>query len=65
VAINVLEDVEKDEFNLKQLYRRLKDKGALILLVPCHGFLYNVIDKNVGHIKRSTKNDLEAKPRKN
>ncbi|HYO06016.1 MAG TPA: class I SAM-dependent methyltransferase, partial [Phototrophicaceae bacterium] len=64
VAINVLEHVEKDEFALKQLYRMLKDKGTLILLVPCHGFLYNVIDKNVGHFRRYTKSDLEAKTRK-
>ncbi len=64
VAINVLEHVEKDEFALRQLYRMLKDKGTLTLLVPCHGFLYNVIDKNVGHFRRYTKSDLEAKTRK-
>jgi SAM-dependent methyltransferase len=64
VAINVLEHVEKDEFALEQLYRMLKDKGTLILLVPCHGFLYNVIDKNVGHFRRYTKSDLGAKIRK-
>jgi SAM-dependent methyltransferase len=64
VAINVLEHVEKDEFALRQLYRMLKDRGTLILLVPCHGFLYNVIDKNVGHFRRYTKSDLEAKIRK-
>lgn len=64
VAINVLEHVEKDEFALGQLYRMLKDKGTLILLVPCHGFLYNVIDRSVGHFRRYTKSDLGAKIRK-
>ena len=46
------------------MYRMLKDKGALILLVICHRLLYNVIDKNVCHFRRYAKNDLDAKLRK-
>ena len=32
--------------------------------VPCHKFLYNMIDTNVGHFRRYEKKDLESKIRK-
>lgn len=60
-ALNVFEHVERDEFALKQMYDMLKDGGNLIILVPCHKFLYNVIDKKVGHFRRYTKKELESK----
>ena len=61
VAINVLEHVKRDEFALRQLYKMLRTEGILILLVPCHKFLYNAIDRKIGHFRRYTKNDLESK----
>ena len=64
IAINVLEHVENDEFALVQLFNMLKENGVLVILVPCHKFLYNVIDKNVGHFRRYSKKDLENKVRK-
>jgi SAM-dependent methyltransferase len=64
IAINVLEHVEDDIFALQELYKMLKSEGILIILVPCHKFLYNVIDTNVGHVRRYTKKDLEFKIRK-
>jgi 2-polyprenyl-3-methyl-5-hydroxy-6-metoxy-1,4-benzoquinol methylase len=64
IAINVLEHVKKDEFVLQQLYKMLKKEGILVLLVPCHKFLYNVIDKNLGHFRRYTKEELKSKVKK-
>lgn len=64
IAINVLEHVEDDVFALQQLQKMLKKEGMLIILVPCHKFLYNIIDKKVGHLRRYTKKDLEFKIRK-
>ena len=64
VAINVLEHVEDDIFALQQLHKMLKKEGMLIILVPCHKFLYNIIDTNVGHFRRYEKKDLESKIRK-
>jgi SAM-dependent methyltransferase len=64
LAVNVLEHVENDEFAFTQLYDMLKEKGTLIVLVPCHKFLYNIIDKNIGHYRRYTKKELEYKVRK-
>lgn len=61
LALNVLEHVENDEFALQQLYEMLKDEGTVVILVPCHKFLYNIIDKNVGHFRRYTKKELEYK----
>lgn len=61
VALNVLEHVENDGLALQQLYKMLKSDGILVLLVPCHKFLYNRIDKNVGHFRRYTKKELEFK----
>jgi len=61
LGLNVLEHVENDEFALQQLYRMLKDEGTMVLLVPCHKFLYNVLDKKAGHFRRYTKKELEYK----
>ena len=61
LALNVLEHVKNDEFALEQLYKMLKEEGTLVILVPCYKFLYNVIDKNVGHFRRYTKKELGYK----
>ena len=55
LSLNVLEHVENDVFALQQLYRMLKDGGTMVLLVPCHKFLFNVLDKKAGHFRRYTK----------
>ena len=64
LAVNVLEHVENDEFAFAQLYNMLKEKGTLVVLVPAYKFLYNIIDKNIGHYRRYTKKELESKVRK-
>ena len=61
VAINVLEHIKDDEFALQQLFKMLRNNGTLILLVPSHKFLYNIIDKTIGHVRRYTKKELESK----
>ncbi len=65
IAINVLEHVENDDFALQRLYDMLRKGGRLFLLVPCHKFLYNVIDQEVGHFRRYVKSELEHKAKKN
>lgn len=64
IAINVLEHVQNDEYALSQLYQMLKKNGVLILLVPLHKFLFNVIDEKVGHFRRYSEKDLKFKIKK-
>lgn len=60
-AINVLEHVKDDEYCIEQLYKMLRENGTLIILVPCHKFLYNIIDSKIGHFRRYTKKELKTK----
>jgi len=60
-GLNVLEHVKDDEFALSQLYKMLKKNGNLVILVPTHKFLFNVIDEDVGHWRRYTKKELKMK----
>lgn len=61
IALNVLEHIKDDQRALQELYRMLKKDGILVILVPCHKFLYNVIDVNVGHYRRYAKKELLKK----
>jgi 2-polyprenyl-3-methyl-5-hydroxy-6-metoxy-1,4-benzoquinol methylase len=64
IAINVLEHVKDDLFALSELNKMLKKDGVLIILVPANKFLYNVIDKNIGHWRRYSKKELITKIKK-
>jgi 2-polyprenyl-3-methyl-5-hydroxy-6-metoxy-1,4-benzoquinol methylase len=61
IAINVLEHVKDDKFAFSELYKMLKNDGTLIILVPANKFLYNIIDKSIGHWRRYTKKELRNK----
>ena len=61
IALNVLEHLRDDELALQELYKMLKNGGILIILVPCHKFLYNVIDEKLGHYRRYTKKEIRYK----
>jgi SAM-dependent methyltransferase len=63
LALNVLEHISDDQLALRELYKVLKKDGSFVILVPCHKFLFNVIDENVGHFRRYTKRELKAKIR--
>lgn len=61
IFLNVLEHVKEDQKALKLLRTLLKPKGRIICLVPTHKFLYNSIDKSIGHYRRYTKKEIVAK----
>ena len=61
IALNVLEHVRDDQLALREIYKMLKTGGILAILVPCNKFLYNVIDKGLGHFRRYTKKELCSK----
>lgn len=58
---NVLEHIKDDLTALKMLNAKLTPKGRLTLYVPAFEFLYNNVDKSVGHYRRYTKKTLKAK----
>jgi SAM-dependent methyltransferase len=57
-ALNLLEHVEDDVAALNNIYNVLKTGGNLIILVPAHKFLFNCIDKAVGHYRRYAQKDI-------
>lgn len=54
ICSNVLEHIRNDFSALLNMNRLLKPDGILILLVPAMNFLYNNMDKTVGHYRRYT-----------
>lgn len=61
VALNVLEHVEHDVDALNNIYDKLTPGGTFTILVPAHQFLYNCIDKSVGHYRRYNKKLMKEK----
>lgn len=60
VCSNVLEHVEEDGEALAGFYRLLSGRGKLILLVPALPWLYNGLDRELGHMRRYDKLRLEG-----
>lgn len=56
LGLNVLEHVDHSALSL--LYDHLNLGGHLIVQVPAHEFLFNIIDNKVGHYRRYTKAGL-------
>ena len=57
-VINVLEHIEDDIQALHNLSLCLNKNRHLILLVPAYKFLFNCIDKEIGHFRRYEKQDI-------
>ncbi|MBU4348148.1 class I SAM-dependent methyltransferase [Patescibacteria group bacterium] len=60
-ALNVLEHIEDDVQTMNNVYDALSPGGTFIILVPAHKFLFNCIDKSVGHYRRYVKKDISEK----
>lgn len=60
-ALNVLEHIEDDIAALNNIYKVLEPGGKLIILVPAHEFLFNCIDKAIGHYRRYSKKEIITK----
>lgn len=61
IYVNVLEHVENDEEELAAIHRTLSSNGRVFIFVPALPWLYGNFDKQVGHHRRYTKNELETK----
>jgi glycosyltransferase involved in cell wall biosynthesis/protein-L-isoaspartate O-methyltransferase len=58
VCLNVLEHIEDDGRALQHLYDVLVPGGKLLLFVPADQALYGTIDKQVGHFRRYSREEL-------
>ncbi len=61
VCINVLEHIKDDLSILKRFYKLLPLRGRLVCLVPALRWLYNPLDKELGHFRRYSKKELYEK----
>jgi SAM-dependent methyltransferase len=61
VALNMLEHVDNDEAALLGIGKVLASGGRLLLIVPAHPQLYGTLDKEIGHFRRYTKDELISK----
>ena len=65
VCSNVLEHIGEEDDVLKSLYHLLPAGGKLIILVPAIKALYNVFDKELGHLRRYSRSELTQKLTRN
>src|SRR5262249_8315743 len=60
VYINVLEHIQDDRTELAHALEMLNPQGHILLFVPALVWLYSDFDKQVGHFRRYTKQDLSG-----
>jgi SAM-dependent methyltransferase len=58
VATDVLEHIEDDAKGIRELYRVLNNRGALILTIPAFNFLWGIQDEVTGHKRRYSKKEI-------
>ena len=61
IYVNVLEHVEDDESELRLVSDTLAEGGRAFIFVPAFQWLYGSFDRQVGHRRRYTRRELEAK----
>jgi SAM-dependent methyltransferase len=61
IYVNVLEHVEDDEAELRLVADALAPGGRAFIFVPAFRWLYGSFDRQVGHRRRYTRGELEAK----
>jgi SAM-dependent methyltransferase len=61
IYVNVLEHISDDRAELAAMHETLGKGGRIFIFVPALPWLYGKFDKLIGHFRRYTKPDLEAK----
>jgi len=58
IALNVIEHIPDDLLAIRNAKALLRNNGKLIILVPAGQWLYNSIDRELGHYRRYSKSGL-------
>jgi 2-polyprenyl-3-methyl-5-hydroxy-6-metoxy-1,4-benzoquinol methylase len=58
IALNVVEHIELDRLAIHNASQLLRKNGRVVILVPAGPWLYNSLDRELGHFKRYTKSGL-------
>jgi hypothetical protein len=61
VYINVLEHVEDDAAELRIMHNSLTERGKICIFVPAVPFLLSDFDRQIGHFRRYSRNELVSK----
>jgi SAM-dependent methyltransferase len=61
VYINVLEHIEEDEAELSSVFEALPSGGRILIFVPALSFLMSPMDREMGHFRRYSLQDLKTK----
>lgn len=57
-ALNVVEHIQDDVLALENCYKLLAPGGHVIILVPAYQLLYNLLDRELEHYRRYTRQSL-------
>lgn len=60
-TFNVMEHIEDDIGCFRQMHRKMRAGGRLLVFVPAFQILYSSMDKKVGHLRRYTRRELADK----
>lgn len=60
-SVNVLEHIDKDTEVLAAIFRKLQPGGRLLIYVPALQWLFTSMDKEVGHVRRYSRTELNHK----
>jgi SAM-dependent methyltransferase len=63
VYVNVLEHIEDDQGELRTAHSALAPGGRVLIFVPANPWLMGSIDRQLGHFRRYTMNELTSKCR--
>jgi SAM-dependent methyltransferase len=58
-SLNVMEHIEDDSEVIREIHRKLKPGGVLLVYVPAFACLWTDLDEKVGHYRRYTKTSLQ------
>lgn len=60
IYIDVLEHIESDAAELRDVAKLLEEGGNIIILSPAHNFLFSPFDAKIGHYRRYNKKLLKS-----